>query len=197
MSRDCNLARVAWHSARHTHTHSFIHQGVSVILAPPVCSACLPVFHDHFILSAPSPTSPHLLLSVLSSTCSNTLSPVFPLASPLSTQHIWHPISLSSALLSLLPTLSHHCRPLTIHFLIICQDAAFSKPLSYVPLMSSSPLWASLPSFFTFPFLASAGVCELIPCFFSLSYFALKILRNVYKTASSLQVVLVGSGSIR
>lgn len=85
---------------------------------------------DQLILAActfpPSPTTPFSLLSAL---CQSVVTLSFCL---------WYfsrprlPPSVSSALLFLLPTLSHHCWPLTIYLLIICQDAAL-LPLAPYP----------------------------------------------------------------
>ena len=143
MSQDCNLATVARavtlsrththaRAHKHKHTHTFVRQDVSVILAPPVCSACPSFMTNSFCL-------PALLPLRLHSTCRNTFSiPIMsfphpahltPYFSPICTPYLTPPHHCQP--------FSHDCRPLTIHLLIICQDAA----LCCHWLVSQSPFY--------------------------------------------------------
>lgn len=205
MSQDCNLATVARavtlsQTRAHTHTHTFVRQDVSVILAPPVCSACPSFMTNSFCL-------PALLPLRLPTTCRNTFS--IPITS---FPHPAHLTPYFSPICTPVPprhcqAFSHDRRPLTIHLLIICQDAALCchwlvSPSPFYTFFSCHrppPLWASSPSFLTSLFIAPVGACALIPCLFSLSHLwnplALQFSLNVLKV-SNLLAVLVGKVAV-
>ena len=151
MSQDCNLATVARavtlsrththaRAHKHKHTHTFVRQDVSVILAPPVCSACPSFMTNSFCL-------PALLPLRLHSTCRNTFSiPIMsfphpahlpPYFSPIRTPSLTPPPPLPTLFTRLSP--SDHPSP---HYLSGCSPllplARFSEPFLYCLLVSPS-----------------------------------------------------------
>lgn len=169
------------HTHAHTHTHTHFCSPGCLCNPRTSCLLCSPVFHDQFILPAcsfpSSPTPPSLPLSVFPPPALTLfLSPSFLLLFFPRPAHLTPYFSLICPPFPPANSFTRS-RPLTIHLLIICQDAALccqwlDSPSHFYTLFSCHrpPV-----GFFTLPlhlsFIASPSACTLIPCLFPLSHF--------------------------